>query len=119
MNTKKFTKFVCLLFTLLLALSVLSLSVFAAEDEHVEEAPADSIMDSVEQSEDIVLDGTADDDNTVTADSGVTFEPINFVKNLKFMGAGMLGIFIVIGVIILSVIVLNKVTAPKKDDSEA
>ena len=41
-----------------------------------------------------------------------------FVENLKYMGVGMLGIFIVIGVIILSVVVLNKVTAPKKNNSE-
>ena len=27
------------------------------------------------------------------------FEPMNFVENLRYMGLGMLGIFIVIGVI--------------------
>ena len=46
------------------------------------------------------------------------FEPMNFVKNLSYMGVGMLGIFIVIGVIIIAVVVLNKVTAPKKTDNE-
>ncbi len=46
------------------------------------------------------------------------FEPMNFVKNLSYMGVGMLGIFIVIGVIIIAVVVLNKVTAPKKKDNE-
>ena len=46
------------------------------------------------------------------------FEPANFVKNLSYMGVGMLGIFIVIGVIIIAVVVLNKVTAPKKTDNE-
>lgn len=44
------------------------------------------------------------------------FNPVAFVENLKYMGVGMLGIFIVIGVIILSVVVLNKATAPKSDD---
>ena len=44
------------------------------------------------------------------------FNPMAFVENLKYMGVGMLGIFIVIGVIVLSVVVLNKATAPKSDD---
>ena len=50
--------------------------------------------------------------------SKMIFEPMNFVKNLSYMGVGMLGIFIVIGVIIIAVVVLNKVTAPKKKDNE-
>lgn len=41
-----------------------------------------------------------------------------FVDNLKYMGAGMLGIFIVIGVIVLSVVILNKVTAPKPEKKD-
>ena len=48
----------------------------------------------------------------------IGFQPMKFVANLKYMGVGMLGIFIVIGVIILSVVVLNKVTAPKKNTDE-
>lgn len=44
--------------------------------------------------------------------------PMAFVENLKYMGVGMIGIFIVIGIIILSVVVLNKVTAPKKKSDE-
>lgn len=41
---------------------------------------------------------------------------MNFVYNLKYMGVGMLGIFIVIGVIILITMFLNKITEPKSDD---
>ena len=48
----------------------------------------------------------------------MNFNPAAFVENLKYMGVGMLGIFIVIGVIILSVVVLNKVTSPKKNNTE-
>ena len=44
--------------------------------------------------------------------------PMAFVENLKYMGVGMIGIFIVIGVIILSVVVLNKATSPKKKSDE-
>ena len=38
----------------------------------------------------------------------MTFNPMAFVENLKYMGQGMLGIFIVIGIIILSVYLLAK-----------
>ena len=38
------------------------------------------------------------------------FEPAAFVDNLEYMGAGMACIFIVIGVIVLSVVVLDKIT---------
>ena len=52
--------------------------------------------------------------------TGLDFNPMNFVENLEFMGMGMLGIFIVIGVIILIITLFNKITSPKKnkDDSE-
>ena len=39
----------------------------------------------------------------------MTFNPMAFIDNLKYMGQGMLGIFIVIGIIILSVYLLAKI----------
>ena len=42
------------------------------------------------------------------------FSPMNFVTNLKYMGLGMLGIFVAIGVIALSIIILNAVSNKKK-----
>lgn len=42
----------------------------------------------------------------------------NFLKALEFTGKGMLGIFIVIGVIVLSIVVLNKVTSRKSNKQE-
>ncbi len=42
-------------------------------------------------------------------DEGFFFEPQNFVENLKYMGIGMLGIFVVIGIIMGVTAVLNKV----------
>ena len=36
-------------------------------------------------------------------------EPMNFVNNLKYMASGMLGIFIVIGIIVIITMILNKV----------
>ena len=42
------------------------------------------------------------------------FEPMSFVENLKYMGLGMLGIFVVIGIIVCVTVLLNKVLAPKQ-----
>ena len=39
----------------------------------------------------------------------MTFNPMAFIENLKYMGQGMLGIFVVIGIIILSVYLLAKI----------
>ena len=43
------------------------------------------------------------------------FNPMNFVSNLKYMGVGMLTIFIIIGVIILATSLINKVFSTKED----
>ena len=45
----------------------------------------------------------------------LVWQPERFVDTLEYMGAGMLGIFIVIGLIVISTVILNKATAPKKD----
>ena len=37
------------------------------------------------------------------------FKPEAFIENLKYMGLGMLGIFLVISVIAIITIVLNKI----------
>ncbi|MBQ8207502.1 MAG: hypothetical protein IJZ89_02070 [Clostridia bacterium] len=39
----------------------------------------------------------------------IFFKPMNFVENLEYMGIGMLGIFIVIGVIMGVTVILNKI----------
>lgn len=39
------------------------------------------------------------------------FDPIQFIYNLKYMGVGMLGIFIIIGIIIASTYAIGKLTA--------
>ena len=38
------------------------------------------------------------------------FNPMNFISNLKYMGLGMIGIFVVIGIIVGVVVGLNKLT---------
>ena len=42
-----------------------------------------------------------------------SIEPMNFVNNLPYLISGMLGIFAVIGVIIVATVILNKVTSKK------
>lgn len=48
------------------------------------------------------------------------FQPIEFVKNLKYMGIGMLGVFIIIGVIMgatyLTGHLTGKLAGPHDDD---
>ena len=38
------------------------------------------------------------------------FEPINFVNNLKYMGVGMLGVFMIIGIIVASTYLMSFAT---------
>ena len=53
---------------------------------------------------------------TTAAETTATFqfEPMNFVNNLSYMGIGMLGIFVVIGIIIVATVIINKATGTKK-----
>ena len=48
------------------------------------------------------------------------FKPIEFVKNLKYMGIGMLGVFIIVGVIMVATYLTgyltNKFARPNSDD---
>jgi hypothetical protein len=37
------------------------------------------------------------------------FEPIKFVENLKYMGIGMLGVFLIVGIIMASVYVVSSI----------
>ena len=44
------------------------------------------------------------------------FNPANFVSNLRYMGLGMLGIFVVLGIIILVTLALGKIKVKESDD---
>lgn len=50
---------------------------------------------------------------TPAAEPEIFFEPANFVKNLQYMGIGMLVIFVIISVIILATVVINKIFSNK------
>ena len=43
----------------------------------------------------------------------LAFNPMNFVKMLQYMGIGMLVIFVIIGVIILTTLLINKIFSKK------
>ena len=43
------------------------------------------------------------------------FEPIKFVESLKYMGIGMLGVFIIVGIIIGATYGIGKLTGHTKD----
>lgn len=45
------------------------------------------------------------------------FQPAEFVNNLYYMGMGMLGIFVVIGLIILVTLALGKLNFGKSKES--
>ena len=63
--------------------------------------------------------GSADGPTAVlVSNDSFMFEPTNFIKNLSYMGIGMLGIFIVIGLIMIVTTILNKFFSRKKDDEE-
>ena len=41
------------------------------------------------------------------------FVPMNFITNMRYMGLGMLGIFVVIGIIAGVTVLLNRFTSEK------
>ena len=39
------------------------------------------------------------------------FQPMEFIYNLKYMGIGMLGVFMIVGIVILATYAIGKFTA--------
>ena len=102
----KNVKILSLIFALVLMFSLCAVSVFAAEETTAAAASTEAAETAA------AADESAEE--AEEEEKGFVFEPMNFVKNLKYMGVGMLCIIIVIGVLIGVTLVLNKVTAPKK-----
>lgn len=48
------------------------------------------------------------------SNQGITFDPNGFTDMLGYMGKGMLVIFIIIGVIILTTLLINKLFSKKQ-----
>ena len=94
----KNVKILSVLFALVMLFTLVSVSVFAAE-EPVAEAAAETVADEVEEN---------------SSEGGLKVQPMNFIYNLKYMGVGMFCIIVVIGVLIGVTMALNKFTAPRK-----
>ena len=45
----------------------------------------------------------------------MVFNPIEFVNNLKYMGVGMLGVFMIVGIIITATFLIGKLTSGKNN----
>lgn len=45
----------------------------------------------------------------------MNFEPMKFIESLAYLAKGMIGILVVMGAIILATMLLNKLSAKKKD----
>ena len=108
----------------------------ADPDAPVDNTPADDgasgeADDSVENGSngEIAEDNVAKDENATDtegeteiggvdtpADKEFNFTPSAFAKNLEYMGVGMVGIFLVIGIIILATVLLNRVFSGKEKD---
>jgi len=58
---------------------------------------------------DIAVIGSADGPTSILVSDapGFIFDPMQFVKNLQYMGVGMLVIFVVIGIIALTTVFIN------------
>ena len=48
----------------------------------------------------------------------MNFNPMNFVSSLPYMGWGMLGILIVMGIIIIVTMILEKITSGKPGEKK-
>ena len=48
----------------------------------------------------------------------MNFNPANFVSSLPYMGWGMLGILIVMGIIIIVTMILEKITSGKSEEKK-
>ena len=44
------------------------------------------------------------------------FEPAKFIENLKYMGIGMLGVFLIVGIIMASVYVIGSLKSESNEE---
>lgn len=85
-----------------------SLFVFAASAEDASEP--------VKETESTAVVSKAENEGGAVEDLEISFDPAGFLTHIGKMGFGMVGIFIVIGVIVVITYVLNKVSTGKKKE---
>ena len=86
---------------LMLSLLMCLFTCFAAAEAPLADTESESVV------------GGADEPENEPENHEFMFEPSNFVDNLYYMGVGMVGIFLVIGIIILATVLLNRVFSGK------
>ena len=79
------------------------------ETPEVEAAESVSAEEAVIVSEDGSVEVISNKETATEESIKVDFKPEEFVNNLHYMGKGMLGIFVVIGVIIAAVYLLGRI----------
>ena len=105
-------KILFVLFAVVLAVSALSFCVCAEEAQAAESDISEAVSELVSEEVSAVSDdGDALDTEVELEYNGFGNE--GFLRNLKYMGLGMLGIFAVVGVVILITFVLNSATSKK------
>ncbi len=113
MEAYKMKKTLLVLLTVLLMLCCASVAVFAEGEDLTPEESASSVEvsdeTSSESSEESSEESSQGDDAL-----NLQFYPDGFTRNIQYMGLGMLGIFVVVGVVIVLTLVLNKVTTNKE-----
>ncbi len=106
-------KILSVLFALILSFSLFSFGAFAEGSANIEttvvEESSETVSSEIESSEPEKKEDAKDD-----MDVDLDFNPSGVTRNLKYMGLGMLGIFAVVGVVILITFILNSVTGKKK-----
>ena len=100
-------KILVALLTIVALLSVFAFSV-SAEESSVPET-------SVDVSDNASIEASAEEKDDMDVDLDFKgFGNEGFLRNIKYMGLGMLGIFVVVGVVMVVTNVLNAVTSKKK-----
>ncbi len=112
----KWISFVAVLVMMFTLLAPMALAEGLAPDALEPDAVLSETLTDGSAEDAVAEDGVTKDDVTEYDAPKMIFEPMNFVDNLYYMGLGMLGIFVVIGVIILATAALNKAFQDKKKD---
>lgn len=81
-------------------------------------ASSESVESLVETTAETLAEGGSQGWGAMFGEMIENANPMRFVENLPYMGVGMLGIFLVMGILIIGTAVLNKVTNRKPKDKE-
>ncbi len=100
-----------------------AIPVFAVEDSSVDSVEETSVETTIEESSEEASGNESSEETTVTESTedvsekddaiNINFSTKNLGKAAKDMGIGMLGVFIVLGLIACVVVILNKIFKPK------